>query len=401
MNPAVTRLLIGIALTAGASYLLDPASGKRRRTMVRDRVAGAATRVNDGTRSACREASNRAQTLAGRAKSLFKRNPLTDEAVARRVRAAVEQASSRPAVMGVVAHAGQIILHGDVSPQEHEQVVRAVRSVSGVIDVTDHLTERDGAEDPHAPRGFDFRQEHWSPGARLLIGSMGSALVAAAIRQRNPLAILGAVVAVPLLVRSVMNRPLKRLGPGRGVIDLHEKILVNAPLERVYALLEDYENYPAFMRNVRKVIRREDGTSHWVVAGPAEAPVEWDSVVTVHRPNEMLAWHSVPGSVIEHSGVMRFEAAGAEQTRVEIRMSYSPPAGALGHAIARLFGADPHTELDEDLTRLKRFVETWKNPAETGRPAREPTRDPTADGASLRRRHLASAGAPGEVGYRA
>jgi uncharacterized membrane protein len=398
MSPALYRLLIGIGLTAGASYFLDSTSGQRRRTMFRDRMKGAATRVSEGTRTAGHTVADRAQWLKGRAKSVFAQDMSSDEAVARRVRSAVQHSSSRPAVIGVVAHEGRIILHGDVQPHEHDDVLRAVQGVSGVINVTDHLTERSGIDEPHAPRGFDLRQEHWSPAARVLLGAMGSALMAAAVRQRSPLAMLGAVIAVPLLLRSATNKPLKRLGRGHGVIDVHKMILVKAPVDRVFALLEDYENFPAFMRNVRKVIRHEDGTSHWIVAGPAEAPVEWDSVTTVRQPNEILAWQSVPGSRIEHSGVIRFEAVGADQTQVDIRMSYSPPAGTLGHVVARLCGADPDTELEEDLTRMKRFVETWKSMADAGKPFRDVKREAGIDGAAASERKRQKTPAPTEEG---
>jgi uncharacterized membrane protein len=43
-------------------------------------------------------------------------------------------------------------------------------------------------------------------------------------------------------------------------------------------------------------------------------------------------------------------------------MSYNPPAGALGHVVAKLFGADPKSELDDDLMRLKRTIETGQPP---------------------------------------
>jgi uncharacterized membrane protein len=43
-------------------------------------------------------------------------------------------------------------------------------------------------------------------------------------------------------------------------------------------------------------------------------------------------------------------------------MTYNPPGGAFGHVIAKLFGADPKTELDEDLMRLKSFLETGIEP---------------------------------------
>ena len=43
-----------------------------------------------------------------------------------------------------------------------------------------------------------------------------------------------------------------------------------------------------------------------------------------------------------------------------VTMSYTPPAGALGHAVARLFGADPKSGLNDDLLRMKVFLETGR-----------------------------------------
>ena len=45
-----------------------------------------------------------------------------------------------------------------------------------------------------------------------------------------------------------------------------------------------------------------------------------------------------------------------------MRLSYNPPAGAVGHAIAKAFGADPKSEMDEDLLRMKSLLETGKLP---------------------------------------
>jgi uncharacterized membrane protein len=67
-----------------------------------------------------------------------------------------------------------------------------------------------------------------------------------------------------------------------------------------------------------------------------------------------------------HSGACRliqFERVNGG-TRLDVEMSYSPPAGVLGHVVAKLFGADPKTELDEDLLRMKTFLETGKAPCD-------------------------------------
>jgi uncharacterized membrane protein len=46
-------------------------------------------------------------------------------------------------------------------------------------------------------------------------------------------------------------------------------------------------------------------------------------------------------------------------------MSYNPVVGALGHAVASIFGADPKSEMDDDLMRMKSMIETRVPPQET------------------------------------
>jgi uncharacterized membrane protein len=115
------------------------------------------------------------------------------------------------------------------------------------------------------------------------------------------------------------------------------------------------------MRNVRQVHTRPDGRSHWVVAGPAGVSVEWNAITTRLEPNRLLAWRTVSKAAVQHAGSIRFEPYNGG-TRLEIQLSYRPPGGVLGHELARLFGADPKTELDEDLLRLKSFLESGKPP---------------------------------------
>lgn len=48
-------------------------------------------------------------------------------------------------------------------------------------------------------------------------------------------------------------------------------------------------------------------------------------------------------------------------------MSYNPPAGVLGHAVAELFGVDPKHEMDDDLLRMKSLIETGVHPHDAAR----------------------------------
>ena len=410
MNTTVTRLLIGAALTAGITYLLDPTSGRRRRATVREQVEKAAHKLNDGTRATRADLADRAQRLAGQcksqakslagqaksmagsvagqAKSFVKPDPTRDDIVAARARAALRSSLSDSSAIGVAADRSRLILHGHVSPQEHETLRERLRDVAGSREVMDHLIERDSTNGDAAPRTlrrFDLSRDQWDSAPRFLIGGLGAALIAFGIKQRSALSLLGAAAAIPMIARSAMNKPLKRVGRGYGVIDVQKSIVVDAPVERVFSVLERTDQFPSFMRRVREV-RAENGHSHWVVAGPAGAAIEWDAVTTVNRPNEMLAWHSEPGSAIEHAGVIRFERLGPDQTRLDVNLSYSPPAGALGHYAAKLFGADAGSGLDEELARTKRFAETFKGSADLEARAREAD----ASGARSRRKHAAT-----------
>ena len=143
---------------------------------------------------------------------------------------------------------------------------------------------------------------------------------------------------------------------------------VEAPIERVYEFWSDFENFPRFMSHVREVKRTGPDRTHWVVAGPAGAPIEWDAVVAERVPNEAIGWRTVEGSLVEHRGTVRFRPAGNSATRIEVRMTYRPVGGALGHGIAELFGSDPERVIGEDLARVATHLRGTRPPAvgETG-----------------------------------
>jgi uncharacterized membrane protein len=140
-------------------------------------------------------------------------------------------------------------------------------------------------------------------------------------------------------------------GAGEG-IEVVRTMTVDAPVERVYEFWNDFENFPRFMSHVREVKRTGPDRTHWVVAGPGGAPVEWDAIVTKRVPNEEISWRTVEGSLVEHGGTVRFRSLGSNQSQIEIRMTYRPVGGALVHGLASLFGSDPQRVIADDLTRL-------------------------------------------------
>jgi len=98
--------------------------------------------------------------------------------------------------------------------------------------------------------------------------------------------------------------------------------------------------------------------SHWKVRGPLGRPVEWEAETTSFVPNKLIAWKSVEGSLIKNEGMIRFDPVDdGRATRLDVRLSYNPVVGYLGHGIAALFRVDPKKSLDDDLLRLKSLLE--------------------------------------------
>ncbi|HVY80265.1 MAG TPA: SRPBCC family protein [Steroidobacteraceae bacterium] len=376
MTP-IARSLTGVALGAAAMFWLDPRSGRRRRAVFLDRLGSATTDFNEAVGIAARDVKHRARGVRSRLTSLFRHEEVPDDVLAERVRAALGRAVSHPGAITVAVTQGRVTLMGSVLAEEHDELVDTVWSVRGVGDVADELAVHESARGVPELQGgrhrgrarFPLLRENWSPAVRLGMGTAGGALAAWGTRQlfstRGSGLLGGAELAVgsALILRSVTNAPLRRLagGAGRRAIDVRKTIQVEAPVERVYETLADFERYPSFMRNVMSVRNVGDGRLHWVVAGPAGTSVEWDSELTMCRPNEVLAWRTVRSGPVAHAGTIRCERAG-DATRLDVRMSYNPPGGVLGHSVARLFGVDPKRQLDEDLLRLKTFIETGMTP---------------------------------------
>ena len=113
------------------------------------------------------------------------------------------------------------------------------------------------------------------------------------------------------------------------------------------------------------------GRSHWKACGPAGIGVEWDAEVTRKEDNSVLAWRSAPGSALQNSGIIHFRPNALGGTQLDIQMRYNPPAGALGHALAAVFGSDPKHAMDEDLVRLKSLLEDSRTTVQGHRVTRE------------------------------
>lgn len=366
MNARVT-MVTGAGLGAGLMYLLDPEQGDRRRALIRDQVARLLRRTGRAAGVTARDVRHRTGGLLAEWRGRFAEHEVGDETLVQRVRSTMGRAVSHPRALDVTAAGGQVTLSGPVLRDEVRSLLSAVSRVRGVRQVHDRLEPHDRAEGVPALQGGlrrtgerqAFMQEVWSPTTRALAGATGVGLALYGAKRRDGVGALLALAGVGLLLRAVTNLGTPRLagaGAGRRAVDIRKSITVDAPVDAVYAFWDNYENFPGFMANVRQIEGAGD-RCRWTVKGPGGVDLDFDAVVTRREPNRCLAWETVPGSAVDHGGEVVFQPNADGTTTAHVRFSYNPPAGAVGHAVAWLFGADPKREMDEDLARMKRLVE--------------------------------------------
>jgi uncharacterized membrane protein len=295
-----------------------------------------------------------------------------DDVLNARVRTRLGRLASHPHAIKIECKEGKVTLSGPVLAHEVDALLSGVLAVDGVTEVVESLEAHDQAGDISGLQGgreriwrrFELMQSNWAPAPRLLAGAAGGALALYGARRRDLLGRALEIAGLALVARGMTNlemRDLVGFGGGPG-ISIQKAININAPVEKVYEVWNKHEEFPHFMSRVIEVKKLGAGRYHWKVAGPAGIPVEWEAAITKQVPNEMLSWESVAGSMVEQKGIVRFQPNGNGGTRVEVRMSYHPPAGAAGHAVAMLFGTDPKSEMTADLMRMKSFIETGRQP---------------------------------------
>ena len=367
------KLMRGMLLGAGAMYFLDPDRGARRRSLLRDQLVHAGHKIGDGVSATARDTRNRAKGVAAELRSRLHEDEVDDAVLHERVRSAIGRAVSHPGSISVTAFQGEVTLSGRVLASELDELIPQVQQVRGVRQVRNQLEMHSSPQGVSLLQGSGRRPDqqwatqNWPPAVRLALGALGSMLAVKGFRRAGLSGNALTAAGVGLLSRAITGGSSRGIfgdRTGAQAIDIQKTFKVNAPLEQVWELWSNFENFPRFMTHLREVRRTYKNRSHWVAAGPAGIPVEWDAVVTEWVPNESIAWSSIEGSMVDTAGRVSFTRLPDDTIQINVRMSYTPPAGAIGHAVAALFGADPKRAMDEDMVRLKSILEDGKTTAQ-------------------------------------
>lgn len=381
-----TVFLAAASVGAAVMYFLDPDRGHRRRVLLRDKAVHSGHKLRHAAEAARTDLRNRARGYrASLRSSLRESTPPPDEVLSERVRAAIGRVVSHPRAVEVSANRSVVTLSGPVLAHEAPLLIDRVLDVRGVQDVVARLEPHtDPGRIPalqgegHTQRSerAEFLQSNWSPSARLAGGVAGGAAMLYGFASKGLVNKAIGFAGLALAARGATNldlRELTGLGARRHAISVQKAIRINAPIERVFEVWSQCQNYPHFMTHVQEVRPlagdRETRRWHWRVRGRSGMEFEFDTSTTAFEENRFVAWRTDAGAPVQHSGQVRFLSNPDGTTTADVTLAYSPVAGAVGHVIAKLLGDDPKHQLDDDLMRMKSFLETGKAPRDAAAPS--------------------------------
>lgn len=147
--------------------------------------------------------------------------------------------------------------------------------------------------------------------------------------------------------------PYRNQGSG---IQVRESIVVEKSDSELYRYWRKLENLPTIMSHLESVTEMGN-RSHWKAKGPLGMNPEWDAVITDERENETISWRSLENAQVPNEGTVRFSKRDDNSTEVIVSLTYHPPLGPVGAAVAKLFGEEPSQQIKDDLQNFKQSVE--------------------------------------------
>jgi uncharacterized membrane protein len=203
----------------------------------------------------------------------------------------------------------------------------------------------------------------------------GGALVLLGLRQGSLRGALTALAGGGLVYRgltaqdSIQDTVQNALNMNQAIKVEKSVTIANKSPEELYRFWRNFENLPRFMKHLKHVTVINDTRSHWIASAPMGGSVEWDAEIISDQENRLIAWASVEGADIDNSGFVRFQPAPAGRgTEVKVVIEYNPPGGAIGDAIAKLFGEEPKQQIGDELRRFKMLMEAGEIATTQGQP---------------------------------
>jgi uncharacterized membrane protein len=202
-----------------------------------------------------------------------------------------------------------------------------------------------------------------STAERILMVAAGSYLLYRALKKNNNKKAAEGLTAGTMLFRGISGYcpaydAISRSKALKGSnVSITTSLQVNQPVDQVYESWRQLENLPLFMKHLHSVTVIDEYTSEWKARVPGGlGTVSWKAEILMDQPNEILSWHSMPGSTVNNSGKVKFIDNGST-TEVEVTISYHAPMGKAGEAAAKLLTPVFEKMLKNDIESFKEYIE--------------------------------------------
>ncbi len=147
---------------------------------------------------------------------------------------------------------------------------------------------------------------------------------------------------------------------------------VEVPVRTAYDQWTQFEEFPAFMKDVERIEQLDDTTLRWHVK-IAGIERSFETKITEQTPDQRIAWTTEPGSDTWHAGAVTFHRLDDGLSRVTLQMDLEPEG-----VVEKVGAALGITEanIQRDLENFKEFIESRGE--ETGAWRGEVSQDPEA-----------------------
>ena len=147
-------------------------------------------------------------------------------------------------------------------------------------------------------------------------------------------------------------------------------ITIGKSADELYRLWSEPQNLSRILGDIAQVTQGSGGRQHWVVQGPLNQRIEWDTVIVEDRPGELVSWKSLDGAPLFNENSLYFHPApGDRGTEVRLRFRFDLP----GIPKRKRLGIVPRLLADRILRNFKSLAETGEVPTLKRNPAARPS----------------------------
>jgi hypothetical protein len=172
-------LLSGVALGAALAMAFDPAQGRRRRALIRDKMVRGTRLTGDALDATARDMGNRVRGIAAATRGKLWMEDVDDQRLLERVRSKLGRVCSHPHAIDVEVRDGEVTLRGVVLAHEVRDLLNAAASIRGVHSVINGLDAHETGERIPSLQGggrvagsrFDVLQANWAPATRAMVSA--------------------------------------------------------------------------------------------------------------------------------------------------------------------------------------------------------------------------------------